>query len=224
MNQFIPKEIKQSDFVKSIFTMYNLWAIPDVDQPDNIILIQRDEYLDSGTSVDWSNKLDKQQAHTITFLPDITAKRTILTYKADSDAVNQAYTSTTNEIFGQVDFTFDSEHTKGDDKRELIFSPTPSVITTYGAVVPLITGSAPKTNIRILIDSGTDTLTAPITIQQYAGSTFTSSVYPLCSHFENPENPSFDINFGVCDYYLYPIANVTANNLYNLYWRRTMAH
>jgi hypothetical protein len=223
MNQFIPKEIKQSDFVKSIFTMYNLWAIPDVDQPDNIILIQRDEYLDSGTSIDWSNKLDKQQAHTITFLPDITAKRTILTYKADSDAVNQAYTSTTNEIFGQVDFTFDSEHTKGDDKRELIFSPTPSVVTTYGAVVPLITGSAPKTNIRILIDSGTDTLTTPITIQQFAGSNFTSSVYPLCSHFENPENPSFDINFGVCDYYLYPIANVTANNLYNLYWRRTMA-
>ena len=223
MNSYIPKEIKQSDFVKTIFTMYNLYAIPDEVQPDNIILIHRDEYLDAGKSVDWSKKIDKSQRYTITFLPDLTAKRTILTYKPDKDAVNVAYTEGTNEIFGQVEYTFDSEHTKGDDKKEIIFSPTPSVITTYEAVVPMITGSSPKTNIRILIDSGVDTLPSPIKIQQYSGSEISSSTYPVSSHFENPLQPSFDINFGVCDYYLYPLASVTANNLYNLYWRRTMA-
>ena len=34
--------------------------------------------------------------------------------------------------------------------------------------------------------------------------------------------PTFDINFGVCDYYFYSTSVLTNNNLYNLYWRRTV--
>jgi hypothetical protein len=34
--------------------------------------------------------------------------------------------------------------------------------------------------------------------------------------------PTFDINFGTNDYYFYEVATLTANNLYNLYWRRTV--
>ena len=43
------------------------------------------------------------------------------------------------------------------------------------------------------------------------------------THFDDPINPSYDINFGVCDYYFYDeLDNKTNNNLYNLYWRRTL--
>jgi hypothetical protein len=34
--------------------------------------------------------------------------------------------------------------------------------------------------------------------------------------------PTFDINFGTNDYYFYEVGSLTANNLYNLYWRRTV--
>jgi hypothetical protein len=46
--------------------------------------------------------------------------------------------------------------------------------------------------------------------------------YPAIGHFNNPLNPTFDINFGMCDYYFYSPQSLTANNLYNLYWRRTV--
>ena len=61
MNEYVPQKIKQSDFVKSIFTMYNLFADVDPEQPNNIILTHRDEYYDNGAEKDWTNKLAKDR-------------------------------------------------------------------------------------------------------------------------------------------------------------------
>jgi hypothetical protein len=45
----------------------------------------------------------------------------------------------------------------------------------------------------------------------------------MVSHFDDHFNPNFDINFAPCDYYYYtPIFALTNNNLFNLYWRRTI--
>jgi hypothetical protein len=46
--------------------------------------------------------------------------------------------------------------------------------------------------------------------------------YPQTGHFNDALTPTFDINFGVCDYYFYQTSVLTNNNLYNLYWRRTV--
>ena len=54
MNQYVPVEIKQSDFVKGIIQMYNLYVEQDVDNPYNLVLRHRDEYYDSGAEKDWS--------------------------------------------------------------------------------------------------------------------------------------------------------------------------
>lgn len=223
VNELIPKQIKQSDFVKSVLTMYNLFAITDPNQPDNIILIHRDDYYDVGEVKDWSQKIANEREKVITFLPDLTKKKLQLSYKDDSDDANKAYKDFTNETYGQVEYTFDNDYIRDIERKELIFSPTPSAVTPFGAVTPMISGSTPKNNIRILIDNGVQPLPTPITITQYAGSVFSTSNYAQASHFENPINPSYDINFGICDYYLYSIESPTANNLYNLYWRRTLA-
>lgn len=223
MNELIPKQIKQSDFVKSVLTMYNLFAIPDTDQPDNIILIHRDDYYDAGEVKDWSQKIANEREKVISFLPDLTKKKLQLSYKDDSDEANKAYKDFTNETYGQVEYTFDNEYIRDIERKELIFSPTPSAATPFGAVAPMMSGSTPKNNIRILIDNGSQNLTQSISVVNYTGNSVTSSTYGQVSHFENPVNPSYDINFGICDYYLYPIELPTANNLYNLYWRRTLA-
>jgi hypothetical protein len=46
--------------------------------------------------------------------------------------------------------------------------------------------------------------------------------YPMLGHFNNALTPTFDINFGTNDFYFYETISLTANNLYNLYWRRTV--
>ena len=222
MNQYVPVKIKQSDFVKSVFQMYNLFVDVDPNQPNNIILTHRDEYYDNGTQKDWTYKLAKDREQNLEFLPDVSNKRLILTYKQDTDSPNTLYFEATREIYGQQEYIFNSEYVKDVDTKELIFSPTPIAQTTFGAVVPMIDGQAPKTNIRILYDGGEQTCGSYDIIDGGVTGTYGVTTYPAITHFDNALTPSFDINFGTCDFYYYNPQTLTNNTLYNLYWRRTI--
>lgn len=222
MNQYVPVKIKQSDFVKSIFQMYNLYVDVDIDNPYNLILTHRDAYYDSGAEKDWSSKLARNKEQQLIFLPDVTKKKLKLTYKADSDSPNVSFTQATGEIYGQIEYTFDNEYVKDVDTKELLFSPTPVYRTIFDAYVPALNGLAPKVNLRILYDGGQGTC-QPFDVVEF-GTTgqFGVTDYPVLGHFNDPLYPTFDINFGTCDYYFYQVSTLTANNLYNLYWRRTV--
>ena len=225
MNSFIPEKIKQSDFIKSIFMMYNLYATSDPQSETNLILIHRDEYYDSGKAVDWTNKLMKDKEQSIIFIPELNNKKLRLTYKADTDSPNTVYTDVTKEVYGQAEVTFENEYVKGIDVKELIFSPTPVQPTVFGAFLPLLNGASPKSNIRILYDNGEVIAQNVVINHGYGDTTDTNGAYPYLSHFGGPSpfNPEFDINFAPCQYYYYQVAQNTNNNLYNSYWRRTVA-
>jgi len=224
MNLFVPQKIKQSDFIKSIFTMYNIYCEVDKDNLNTLNLISRDEYYDNGKIADWTKKLDKGKEQELKFLPELQNKKLLLTYKADKDVANESYTKSTNEIFGQLEFTFDNEYVKDITKQELIFSPTPMTNTSFGAVCPMWAGGYPNLNLRILYAGGVYPCKDYV-IKNYPGAVgITASIYPHNSHWDKPINPTFDINFGVCSYYLRSdnYGSKTNNNLFNLHWRRTL--
>lgn len=223
LNNFIPRDIKQKDFIKSICLMYNLFVEPDPDNANNLIYKSRDAYYDDGSTKNWTLKLAKDKAQSLQFLPELSAKKLLMTYTEDTDNYNATYTDATDEIYGQLEYTFENEYVKGIDRKELIFSPTPSTLTPFNAVVGAINGSSPRTRLRILIHNGVDTCD-PYNIYDYASSGQTNlTEYPRVLHFDDPYNPTFDINFGVCDFYFYDNIVLTNNNLFNLYWRRTIA-
>ena len=230
LNIYIPKKIKQSDYIKSIFMMYNLYAEVDKSQPNKIILRSRDDYYDRGAEVDWTYKLAKDKDQTLQFLPELSAKKMVLSYKDDKDTINEIYKEATNETYGQIEYTFENEYVKGIDRKEIIFSPTPTVKTPFNAFVPALS-YIPETNIRILVDGGTQTCDDFYIYEYYVGNVgyangspaVAQNTAPQIGHFDNPLTPSFDLNFATCDYYFYSdLSQKTNNNLYNLYWRRTL--
>jgi hypothetical protein len=222
MNEYVPQKVKQSDFVKAIFTMFNLFADIDPDNPTNIILTHRDEYYDNGVEKNWTYKLAKDREQNLEFLPDVSSKRLILTYKQDNDTPNTLYYGATKEIYGQQEYIFNSEYVRDIETKEILFSPTPIAQTTFGAVVPMIDGQAPKTNIRILYDGGSTSCGIYNIIDSGTTGTYNVNTYPAITHFDDPITPSYDINFGTCDFYYYSPQVLTNNTLYNLYWRRTI--
>lgn len=221
MNNAVPNKVKQADFIKSLFTMYNLYVEQDPEMSNNLILMHRDDYYDSGAEIDWTYKLAKDKDQALQFLPELSAKKLILTYKQDSDDPNKTYFEATKEIYGQLEYIFDNEYVKGIDTKEIVFSPTPINRSTFNAYVPMLSGE-PKVNIRILYDGGEGTCDA-YNLYNY-GTTGETNVttYPILHHWDNPTNPTFDILFGQPDYMFYEGYTITNNNLYNLYWRRTV--
>ena len=227
VNDYVPKKIKQSDFVKGIFNMFNIYAQVDSSQPNKLLLQSRDDFYDAGTEVDWTAKLAKDQEQNLSFLPELTSKKIILTYAADKDNPNTTYTNATSNIYGQAEVIFDNEYVKEVTTKAVLFSPTPVIKTLFGAFVPMIAGAAPETNIRILYDKTTAGQPLATCGQFYIydyGSVgqINQTSYPLVGHFDDPLTPTFDINFAICDYYYYQPTSLTENNLYNRYWRRTM--
>jgi hypothetical protein len=222
VNDYIPSKIKQSDFIKAIFNMYNLYAEVDKSQPNQLNLIHRDAYYDAGKEVDWTYKLAKDQEQSLSFLPELTSKKVILTYSPDTDSPNATYTTATNQIYGQVEVVFDNEYVKDVDTKPILFGPTPVIKTPFGAYVPMIAGQAPKTNLRILYD-GTTRSCSPYHIYDYGTTGMTGvTSYPYVGHFDDPLNPTWDLNYSVCSFYYYEPLSLTDNNLYNRYWRRTL--
>jgi len=226
VNDYVPKKIKQNDFVKAIFNMFNLYADVDKNQPNQLNLIHRDDYYDAGQEVDWTYKLAKDREQSLSFLPELTSKKLILTYAPDKDTPNTIYTDATNQIYGQAEVVFDNEYVKDVTTKPVLFSPTPIIDTVFGAYVPMLAGAQPDTNIRILYDSTAEAGLTPcqaFNIYDYGtvGMTGVTS-YPYVGHFDEPLNPTWDLNFATCAYYYYMPSSLTQNNLYNRYWRRTM--
>lgn len=228
MYKYIPQKVKQSDFLKSIFTMFNLYSEVDRDNPTRINIKSRNNYYDDGKINDWTKKLCLDKEQELKFLPELTKKKMLLTYKEDKDIANETYKTATAEVYGQQEFIFDNEYVRNIEKQEIIFSPTPMFNTKFGSVNPLWVGGSPKCNIRILLDGGTYSTIAPFTIYDYwfanISQSTNSMVYPHISHWNKPVDPTFDINFGVCDYYFRwdNYGSNTNNNLFNLHWRRTL--
>jgi len=226
VNDYVPKKIKQNDFVKAIFNMYNLYADVDKTQANQLNLIHRDDYYDAGKEVNWTHLLAKDKEQSLSFLPELTSKKVILTYKADKDGPNTIYTNATNQIYGQAEIIFDNEYVKDVTTKDVLFSPTPIIRTPFGAYVGMIAGAQPDTNIRILYDSTAEvglTTCQGFNIYDYGtiGMTGVTS-YPYVGHFDDPLNPTWDLNYATCAYYYYMPSTLTDNNLYNRYWRRTM--
>ena len=226
VNDYVPKKIKQNEFVKAIFNMFNLYAEVDKSQPNLLNLVHRDDYYDAGKEVDWTLLLAKDREQSLSFLPELTSKKVILTYKADKDGANTIYTNATNQIYGQAEVVFDNEYVKDVTTKDVLFSPTPIIDTVFGAYVPMLAGAQPDTNIRILYDSTAEvglTTCQGFNIYDYGTTGMTNvTSYPYVGHFDDPLNPTWDLNFATCAYYYYMPSTLTQNNLYNRYWRRTM--
>lgn len=222
VNQYIPKKIKQSEFIKSLFQMYNLYADIDPDDSNLLVLNTRDDFYDNGIVKDWTKKLAKNLEIQTQFLPDVSNKKYLLTYKKDSDQTNELYFKNVNEVYGQQEYIFDSEFVRDTQTNEITFSPTPYAINDNNLALSYITGKKPKNNIRVLYDGGL------VTGGEYYLNDFVDNdgilenTYPLAIHFDNHLTPSFDLNFGVCDFYFTQLTSLTNNNLYNLHWRRTL--
>jgi hypothetical protein len=231
MNDFVPRKIKQSDFIKAIVNMYNLVIVPDSTNDRKIIYQTRDDYYDSGIEKDWTDKIATDKGSDISFISNTNSKKITLSYKPDTDVVNKDYLAETKEVYGQQEYILQNENIKGLETKEIIFSPTPIDNTSFGTYAPMYAGKFPKCNIRVLLDGGEqptglagamtyDIINYNIGTLEYG--VFGVDTYPMLTHQDNPNTPLFDINFGLCDKYYHDFTSVTNNNLYSMFWRRTI--
>ena len=226
VNAVLPDKIKQSDFFNSIIKAFNLFVEVDKANSNKLLIEPRPTFYSSGTTRDWSYKLDYSKETKIIPLGELNNKTYLFKYKEDTDYFNSDYKSTYNEIYGQKKYEVLNDFLKGEIVTELIFSPTPLVNTIgHDRVIPKIytldangTIKPTQSNIRLLYWGGLKTTTTAW--QHIATSGTTSRLdFPYSGHLDDVNSPTIDLNFGVPNQVYYTPTRYTANNLYNKYWR-----
>lgn len=225
LNEYIPKKIKQRDLIKSIVDGFKLITYVDPNNENKIIYELRDDYYDRGEEKDWTDKLALDKTITLKWLQDKQAKNKIFTYKEDKDSTNTVYQDNVKETYGQLNFHFENEYNVGEDKLELIFSPTPILHNKFSNLyLPAIVADAEDLNIRLLLDNGVNS-NGYYFIKDADNEinwNIVENYYPSILHFDDAERPSFDLNFGKAKYYFYNSWNDTTYNSLFQYHRRTL--
>ncbi len=235
MEKIIPDNVKMMDFFTSILKMFNLWVDIDPLHPFTLIVEQRETYYGS-TVLNIHELIDRGKEMTHIPMGSLDVKSFYFKYKPDNDYWNKRYeTSYSGEVYGNREVLTTTDWYTQEKMTEVIFSPTPSVgLPNQDRVLPTIyqltdtnTPISTKHNIRILWYGGLKSCAQTwnhIHYMQgwpYLPLTDTYSTYPYAGHFDDPFNPTQDINFGLVKEVYYDdnlqTINPTDGNLVNLY-------
>lgn len=236
MNVNLPKNYLQKDFISSIVKLFNLYIFED---PMNDKVLQIKPFVDfysGAASIDWSLKLDRASPIRIKPMSELNARYYEFNMKADNDYYNELYKKRYNQSYGSLLYDSEYEFAKEVEKVDLIFAGTPLVgYTGEDKVYPTIfkrsgdtVGSGEESIdcvIRIMLAKKITGVTS-YNIYDTNGSTVlsTQTAYGYAGHFDNPDAPANDIQFGVPKELFYSVPSGAINvNQFNVYWSSYMA-
>lgn len=217
INNYIPKNIKQKDFLATILKTFNLYI--DIDNTDyNRLLIKhRDEYYNTQIYKDWSSKIDRSKEITVKYLPDLQKKEVTLTYRDGGSDWDKAYKDYYNEVYGQQKIVYNTETIIGEEKKENSLFFSLPLVYNGNLIVSGIQSKEPK-NLYLLYDGGQQQGSWGF---KFGSTTHNLTGYSYCGHWDNPTQPAFDLNYGENKAYFIDLNYYTENNLYNLYFSNT---
>jgi len=218
--------MKCSEFMSSLFKMFNLVVIPDDINPKLLTLKPIQEYLSQGVSKDWSNKLDVSKDITLTSTADYQAQENLWTYKSMNDYYNQLYNAQGGRVYGRL-LLIDPENdfaTK-EQKTEIMFGATP-LNNIKGSQLPIpkfqsANGQFAAPGPRILYRTE-DTL--EFNLFNDTTEAAVSHTVDLFSHYTSviPTIADDDLNFGQ-ETPLHYVDSTPFKTLYQKYWNDYIA-
>jgi len=240
MNDTIPKNIMQKDFLSSIMKMFNLYLYEDSTLQKMIKIKPYVDFYDTNVNnaIDWTYKMDVGKPLVLKPMSELNARYYLFKYKDDSDYYNEQYRKRFNLSYGTNKFDTGFEFAKEETSVDLIFSSTPLLgYDTGGKVYPTIfkrTGDsvgvgeeAIDHNIRIMqkkLITGVASYDITKTVSSTLVVLTTKTEYPYAGHFNDPYTPTIDINYAIPSLLYYQptnIDNITVN-LFTLYWIQYM--
>jgi len=252
-NYYAPQDLdceyKQIDYIKDVLTMFRLVMQPSANRPNHFTIEPWQEFIGSGTTYDWSHKLQKEKDFVIEPLFNTQSQSVDFSFVEDEDYINTYHQDNTKHPYGWLQFNSANELLKGNRSIEVTgISPTPldqieqrsgTGTADAGFIIPIIHGHesgtsatehvAIKPNTRFLFYNGLINL--PVTSSHWnlsvAGVATSQSNYPLVSSYESwPPSPTgLNLNFfNDTRYYLSPSPGLgffdQSPTLFDEYWSR----
>lgn len=231
MNNILPSEILQRDFLISLTRMFNLYW-DDGANTLQMLVQDRDTYLSDDIN-DYTQKIDISNPIKVLPMGDLDANPYVYSYKEDKDFYNDAYKIEFNRVYGDLKFYINNDFLKNENRTEIIFSPTvlvndPAWLTDmvlssmryYDSSGNLVQQGS---NIRILYYGGLLPTASAFSLDD-GNVLYPQYYYPYAGHLDNPYESTVDLCFYTPQkIYFNNIDNTdlnyTGNNLFEVFHR-----
>lgn len=128
VNKIIPSNVKCTELIDNLVTMFNLSIEQDKENEQLLILEPRDLYYSKGIISDWSEKVDLNKDIETQIIADAIKRKNIFSFKDETtDYTNRTYKSISNETYGQYTFDTQNYNSSQEFKINTTFSPAPLV-------------------------------------------------------------------------------------------------
>lgn len=231
-------EYKQIDFLRDILKLFRCVMAPDKDNPNNFIIEPWVDYVTSGQTFDWSDKVDRTKDFQIEPVFYTQTDEIKFLFTEDEDWLNQYNQDAYKQVYGEL--IFDSGNELLTDSREITvgFAPTPltqieGAPNTSSFIIPQphihetegnVTLHEPiKPVTRILFYNGKQTAGYTWYITDGV-TTFPQTQYPQVSYQEGAPPAANGLNLNWDRWFAYYGNNVsgyfglTGQSLYERYW------
>jgi hypothetical protein len=229
----LPSDIKQADFLASIIKMFNLYVSVDELDAKKLKIEPRDDYFTSDT-VDLTNKIDVSKGVQVKPLGASKYKDYTFAMAEDKDELNTTYQNQYLYPYGTKRYTVPNDFITESYKTEVVFAPTPLAAARENANVVFSQIIFKNSNgesidstskLRLLVAGGL----SPVIGTNYFhylddnGTKHYFDSYAYVGHYDNVLAPTFDVNFTtpIQLYYKTEIQTTqTSNNIYNVYHKK----
>jgi hypothetical protein len=225
----VPEGIKQSEFIKNIINLLNLYIVQDPNNEFNLTFLPQPDFYTNQT-IDWTDKKDLDKGFSIKPSTEFTPKSYSFKYKDDADFYSKTYKNKYADAYGNLKYETENEFSKDDVSTDFFFSLAPLVFTgskpmaqlydintdgTYKQVKcnpKLSFWGGKKDSSSYTIKDGATTLNSGVVFYGYAGHIYDLAtisdgrLWDLC--FDTPKEIYFNIP-------TYPILN-----LYYLFYKQ----
>ncbi len=235
-DDLIPQNILQRDFFTWIMKMFNLYVTEDKVKEKHLLIEPYVDYYDLSDSKDWTYKVARDKAWNIKPMGMLNGRFFEYKYKEDNDFYNEGYKKKYNLPYGSI--LEDTKFQFAKEKQTIEIGFSPSVLIQYENTDKVVTAIYKKSsgnavdqeermdsNIRILMAKRIEGVDNWSIIDTGASQTFPGdqlglqlTAYGYAGHFDDPVNPTKDINFGAASAIYFDPNVYPTNNLFNDYW------
>lgn len=229
----LPSDIKQADFLASIIKLFNLYVSVDALDSKKLKIETRDVYFTSDT-VDFNNKIDVSRGVQVKPLGASKYKEYTFAMAEDKDELNQTHQSQYVYPYGTKVLPITNDFITETYKTEVLFAPTPLGAARNNPKVVFSqiifkdsngTSIDSTSKLRLLVAGG---LSASMGTNYFHyldpdGTYHYFDSYAYVGHYDNVLAPTFDINFNTPKKINYKngfSTTQTSNNIYNVYHKK----
>lgn len=232
VSSLVPLNIKQTDLLLALIRMFNLY-FEKVTGSDNILYIEpRDDYYDTSVVIrDWNARLDRSKPLTSQLMSELQSKQFHWSYTYDGDQLGTDYSELTERTYGDRTRITSNDFVDGVQEIEVPTGATVLSSLQNSGRFPLSivssSGNGSGSNLLPRIMFRKNLTLSPGQYWYFCKDTTLTvatltSTLPYAGFLDDPYNPTKSLNFGplVKEYWL--PNSVTDNDLYKVYWKRSI--